>query len=83
MKTLNGEFITYEKMGENIRHMLGIDYTLEVILKDRLGNGIMYFYRENDTTIAVPFTEFNVADETEIEYNQLGKITRKYNKEKQ
>ena len=71
-------FINFERMGAKVRHMLGLGYECEVVLEDRLGNGIMYFYREGSTTIAIPFKEFNAFDETEIEYNELGTITRNY-----
>lgn len=74
----NNEFITYERMGNKIKHMLALGYECEVVLENRLGDGIMYFHREDVTTIAVPFTEFNVSDEVEIEYNELGTIKRLY-----
>lgn len=74
----NGEFITYERMGNKIKHMLGLGYEFKVVLENREGTGIMYFEREGSTTIAVPIAEFNISDEVEIEYNELGEIQRLY-----
>ena len=74
----NGQFIDYERMGRKLYQMLGLGYECEVHIETIDGSGIMYFYRENDTTIAIPFTEFNTFDEVEIEYNELGTIKRLY-----
>lgn len=78
MKTKADGFVTYERLGKKCHHMLALGYTIEVVLENRLGDGYISFYRENDTTIVVPFTEFNVSDEVEIEYNELGVIKREF-----
>lgn len=74
----NGQFIDYERMGRKLHQMLGLGYECEVQIETIDGSGIMYFYRENTTTIAIPFTDFNTFDEVEIEFNELGTIKRLY-----
>ena len=78
MKTKADGFISYERMGKKLHHMIALGYEIEVVLEDRLGNGIMYFYHPVNTTIAIPFTEWNVADDVEITYNELGTIKKLY-----
>lgn len=73
----NNEFINYERMGAKVKHMLALGYECEVVL-ETFTDGIMYFHREDVSTIAVPFTDFNTFDEVEIEYNELGTIKRLY-----
>ena len=71
-------FVTYEKFGAKLRHMLALGYDITVILTDEFWNGYMEFIREGSTTIIVPFEKFNTFDEVEVSYNELAEIKKDY-----
>ena len=71
-------FITYERLGTKLRHMLGLGYEVLIVLTDEFWNGYIEFTRERSTTIIIPFESFNVFDEVEVTYNELGMITKNY-----
>ena len=71
-------FVTYEKLGAKLQHMLGLGYEVLITLTDEFWNGYIEFIREGSTTIIVPFESFNAFDEVEVTYNELGKIIKNY-----
>lgn len=71
-------YVTYEKLGAKLRHMLGLGYDITVILTDEFWNGYIEFIREGSTTIVVPFEKFNAFDEVEVSYNELAEIRKDY-----
>ena len=77
----NGKFIRSDKLGETLRHYLALDYTFEIILHNRLGDGEILFHHPRICTCVVRFKEWNVNDDVEVSYNDLGTIIREYSKE--
>ena len=72
---VNNEFIRSDRMGKGLHHLIAMGWEIEVEV-DKFGTGIMMFHHPVNCTTFVEFTEFNVNDWVEIQYNELGTIKR-------
>ena len=72
---IKGKFVRSDVMGKKLHHLIAMGWEIEVVV-DRFGNGEMLFHHPQSCTNFVEFTEFNVNDEVEITFNELGTVKR-------
>ena len=74
---INNKFYTYEKLGKELHHKIACGWEITCDIKDEFGNGELIFRGERGN-VFVPFTEINVGDIVEMEYNELAEVKRSY-----